>query len=332
MKYKPVLGGVRMGLPKGDLYEGAIKIMKEAGYSLFDPASVIGTGRQIPQPLTGNEPSREVPPFAYIRDNKKGGGFDPNRGLRDIEEIDAAGDVVVLVRPQEFRNLMVNEKKIDVGVVGYDLEINYAELDPLELNGAIHNPALRTGIMQEDLSRCSYTPLLCAEYKPTGHVLFVRRGGGIRCLDDLKNGKRREGISEFSHMSRQYAYKNGLNVGFARRDAFGGVDDQVSAGLYDVGQDLLETCKKLEKYAFKVTLVRNGDGKVVIVSFSKPWIVANNEAINNNGNKIYELSDRLACGVRRAKRKGPTRNLFAERYMDFLKNKWDSIDIGLGFG
>lgn len=284
------LGDLRVGIAKGDNWKGAARTLMGAGYVLKSPSGRV---------MTGNE--------------KKKTGEQP------LCATTQAGDVFFIFPPQDFPERL-RDGDIDMVVgAGYDIQVNYAMVPNLNLNGEMANPETRIEAMRKELERSECgIPLVHLGYSPVVSVLMTRRDGGLRQLGEMRKRRANTGLSEYPHILDQYGRY--AEVPFNRiKKATGGAETQLMAGFADVASDVVQTGGSLIGAIGGIRLIRGDNGKVVRVNYSDAWALASPHAMADAGKKdrIDMFAKRLGTGVATARALEP--DLFMPLYEDGLQ-------------
>lgn len=156
--------------------------------------------------------------------------------------------------------------KIGIGC-GYDLEMDHSNIAEISLNGDLQNPEERMSKMAVDLKKAGRRGVVTG-IKPVMFVFIAYRDSGIRYLSDITDED--EGVSEVPYILRAFKSRKGIRGSV--RGTLGSADNQIMAGLYSHGTDLLESGRNLSKPSSvkKVRLVRHSkeNQKYVVVFYS----------------------------------------------------------------
>ncbi len=204
--------------------------------------------------------------------------------------------------------------KIGIGC-GYDLEMDHSNIAAVSLNGDFRNPTERMSKMANDLKKAGRRGIVTG-IKPVMFVFIAYRDSGIRYLNDVEDDD--AGVSEVPSIFR--AFKSRKSIRGSVEGTYGSADNQVMAGLYSHGTDLLESGTNLSKPSSvkKVRLVRYSEEnpEYVVVFYSAGCILVREDVYDTDKQFFDDF-----FGIIR-ERLDATRKInpepFAEKYGDFF--------------
>jgi len=254
---------VRIVCAKGDLYPAVNvlrRLYKQAGYELYDK-----NGRVI----TGEEDEEGKPDLIYTKLHR---------------------DPFVVLRPQNFSELLSREEPILVVGAGYDIEMDdflemerrtdhnpdlppefkHKLVDDFRLNGSLEDPKTREAIMMGQIKMAGLKGV-DLKFKPTITMMIASTRWDICTLYDVPSGP---GVSELRALSEMYMIKKGEKATHIQRIPRG-ADTRVIGGLNPCGTDIVESGNTLDGYLKKgeIRVVRDGKGKPAVVTRSHPFML-----------------------------------------------------------
>jgi len=293
-----LLKGLHVVLPKGDLYEGTIRIMYKAGVPLR--SDIDGSV------LTGHEPRDKMPADAYIADSDS---------------------IFSLLRPQDHWSILTDsEEPVDLLVTGYDCIMDRSRIEKPRLNGQQGALSSWEHMMKEELERIGLIELANLRFKPSAMGLLTSRERGIRTLGDLRNYSENNGskpiaASEYAHLMASFLSDYDIPGEVAPITG----SEESMARYFPVVTTVSETGSSIVKRLQRLALIRNdcNGNKPVVITRSTPCAVATAEAYEKNKDRMDELAYRLKTARDELLDEDP--GLFDEKYQQFFKY-YDDIE------